>query len=424
MKFEKFNLLKPLNKALGEEGFYKTTDIQFKAIPNILKGEDLLAIAQTGTGKTAAFAIPLLERIHNYNIKTQKKDHGIKAIIMVPTRELAKQVGSAFTKLGKYTNVKTLAVYGGVDQKPQIQQLLKRVDVIVATPGRMFDLSSQGYIQLNQVKTVVLDEADHMLSLGFIKDIRDLMKLVPKHRQTLFFSATIDKEIKKIAYSLINSANPIRIQIDPTDLITKNVKHYLVKSTLDEKRFFLEYLINQHTKEKFIVFVRTKVRAERVLKAMERVGIESIAIHGSKEQKERSVGLNRFKKGEISVLIATDVAARGIDIPNVSYVINYDLPEESENYVHRIGRTGRGNQKGTAISFYDQETEKDYLIAIEELIGKKITQLELDVFERKDILAETGEKKSSDNDWQSVLDIINEEKAEHKQKKKKRKNRR
>lgn len=418
MKFEKIHLLESIQRALVELDFHRTTEIQFKAIPSILNNEDVLAIAQTGTGKTAAFAIPILDKLHRDNQKN--KSEGIKAIVMVPTRELAKQVGNTFLKVGKYTNVKTLVIHGGVEQETQIQQLLKRVDILVTTPGRMFDLSHQGYIKLDKAKIVVLDEADHMLDLGFIKDINDLMRLVPKKRQTLFFSATIDDKIKKIAYSLINSPNPIRIQIDPKDLVTKNVTHFLLETSLDDKRFFLEYLIKQYPEEKIMVFVRTKVRAERVVKAMERAGITAVSIHGDKEQKERLDALNQFKKGETSILVATDVAARGIDIADVAYVVNYDLPENPENYIHRIGRTGRGTKKGTAISFCDNSTESTYLNEIEELLGKKIDVLALDLADKKEIFLET---KVQNDDWKSVINLINDEQEEHKLKKKKRKNR-
>lgn len=417
--FSSLGIRKDYIKSIKEIGISKPTEIQEKTIPTLIKSKtDFIGLAQTGTGKTAAFAIPILDKLHRDNQKN--KSEGIKAIVMVPTRELAKQVGNTFLKIGKYTNVKTLVIHGGVEQETQIKQLLNRVDVLVTTPGRMFDLSHQGYIKLDKAKIVVLDEADHMLDLGFIKDINDLMRLVPKKRQTLFFSATIDDKIKKIAYSLINSPNPIRIQIDPKDLVTKNVTHYLLETPLDDKRFFLEYLIKQYPEDKIMVFVRTKVRAERVIKAMERAEINAVSIHGDKEQKERLEALNQFKKGEISVLVATDVAARGIDISDVAYVVNYDLPENPENYIHRIGRTGRGTKKGTAISFCDIATESTYLTQIEELLGKKIDILTLGLADKKEIFLET---KIKNDDWKSVINLINDEQEEHRLKKKKRKNR-
>ncbi|MCP4521647.1 MAG: DEAD/DEAH box helicase [Cytophagales bacterium] len=422
MKFEKINLLSQLQKAIKEEGFVSTTDIQYKAIPNILRGEDLLAIAQTGTGKTAAFVLPLLNLLHRYNTVNKNKKRQIQTVVMVPTRELARQVGDVFKKFGKYTNVRSLAIYGGVEQGYQTEALQNGVDVLIATPGRLFDLNYQGFIDLKQVKYVVLDEADHMLNLGFIKDIRDLMKILPKKRQTLFFSATIDKEIKKIAYSLITSPKPIRIQIDPEDLVSKNVQHYLLGVSLDEKRFFLEHII-QEQKGKVVVFVRTKVRADRVAKAMNRVGIEVSVVHGGREQDERREALKEFKKGSVDVLVATDVAARGVDIEGVKCVVNYDLPEDPEHYIHRVGRTGRGKEKGEAYTLFDNSTERELLLAIEDLLGGEIERIILSEFDRKDVLRTKG-KLGQEETWQDVMGVINQEKEVYKMKKKKRKNRR
>ena len=338
-----------------------------------MKGEDLLAIAQTGTGKTAAFAIPIINDIQKK--KRNHKESVIRALVMVPTRELAQQIGEVFTKLGKGTRVNTLALFGGVDQESQIAKLLKGVDVLVTTPGRMFDLHHQRFLSLDKVQTLVLDEADHMLDLGFKKDIVDVMERMPKVRQTLFFSATINAKIKKTAYDLIKS-NAIRIQIAPKDPVSKNIKHSVAFVKMDDKRFFLERLIKENPKSKILVFVRTKVRAERVKKAMDRVEIESMTIHGDKAQKDRSSVMNFFRTGKVNVMIATDVSARGIDIANVDYVVNYDLPDVAENYVHRIGRTGRGKEKGDAVSFCANE-EKPLLDEIEKFVGKPIKVLEL-----------------------------------------------
>ncbi len=396
MKFDDYSFSDEVKMSIGKLGFKRPTDIQYKCIPPILKGEDLLAIAQTGTGKTAAFAIPIIEKLHTKK-KSQSRKDGIKTLVMVPTRELAIQIQEVFEKLANNTRVKSFCVFGGVEQGPQIQKLEKGIDVLIATPGRMFDLVSQGYIKLNRIDTLVLDEADHMLDLGFIKDIRDLMRHLPKQRQTLFFSATIDKEIKKLAYSLV--INPIRIQISPKDPVSKNVDHAVAHIEMDDKRFFLERMIKNEAEKKFLIFTRTKVRAERVLKAMARVDITAMSIHGDKEQKDRLDVMNKFKKGETKVLIATDISARGIDIPNVDYVVNYDMPEQAENYVHRVGRTGRGKNKGQAYSFCSKE-EMPLLQEIETLIGKKIQVLELDYAEYLQI------KKSSDethSDWKSLM---------------------
>lgn len=373
MKFSEYSFTSDIKRNLDLMGFKKPTDIQYKSISPILKGEDLLAIAQTGTGKTAAFAIPIIDRIEK--VKQSKRTAGIKAIIMVPTRELAIQITKVFEQIAKKTKVKTLCVHGGVDQDPQIQTLVKGIDILIATPGRMFDLASQGFIVLNKVETLVLDEADHMLDLGFIHDIKQLIRFLPKNRQTLFFSATINKKIKAIAYSLIRS-NAIRIQISPKDPVSKNIKHSVCFIEMDDKRFFLERLIKENPESKTLVFVRTKVRAERVAKAMNRLGISAKTIHGDKEQKDRNNVMKNFREGKEKVLIATDVSARGIDIANVEYVVNYDLPDIPENYVHRIGRTGRGKKKGNAVSFCSKE-EKPLLEEIEKFTGI-IKVLEID----------------------------------------------
>ncbi|MEZ7900349.1 MAG: ATP-dependent RNA helicase RhlE [Flavobacteriales bacterium] len=373
MKFSEYNFTPEIIKNLEMMGFKKPTDIQYKSIPAIVKGEDLLAIAQTGTGKTAAFAIPIINYIQRK--KKNNKENVIRALVMVPTRELAQQIAEVFNKLGKGTKVKTLALYGGVEQESQIDRLLSGVDVLVTTPGRMFDLHNQEYVNLDKVNTLVLDEADHMLDLGFIKDIEDVIARMPKMKQTLFFSATINKKIKKIAYDLIRS-NAIRIQIAPKDPVSRNIKHSVAFIKMDDKRFFLERLIKENTDKKILVFVRTKVRAERVKKAMDRVEVVSETIHGDKEQKARTSVMGKFRTGEIKILIATDVSARGIDIANVDYVVNYDMPDVAENYVHRIGRTGRGRLKGDAVSFCAKE-EKPLLKEIEDFVGKPIKVLEL-----------------------------------------------
>ena len=396
MKFEDYKIASEIKKSIHELGFKRPTDIQFKAIPSILKRDDVLAIAQTGTGKTAAFAIPVLDILQDFKNKQRRKD-GIKCLIMVPTRELAVQIKEVFDKLGKYTKVETFAIYGGVEQDRQITKLQDGIDILIATPGRMFDLVSQGYIRLHRVNTLILDEADHMLDLGFIKDIRDLMRHLPQKRQTLFFSATINKEIKRLAYSLVYK--PIRIELSPKDPVAKNIDHSVAYISMDDKRFFLERIIKENAESKILVFVRTKVRAERVKKAMERVELHSETLHGDKEQEDRLEVLNKFKEGRIKILIATDVSARGIDIANVEYVVNYDLPEQSENYVHRVGRTGRGKNKGYAVSFCSEE-EKEILQEIEEYLDKPIEVLEISNESYQEVLDFSDE---SHNDWKSLL---------------------
>ncbi len=372
MKFEDYSIAFEIKRNLAKMGFNRPTDIQFKAIPSILKGEDVLAIAQTGTGKTAAFAIPVVSLIHERKQKTRSE--GIKCVVMVPTRELALQITEVFDQIARHTRVKTVCVFGGVDQDPQIDKLDNGVDILVATPGRMFDLASQGHINLTRVNTLILDEADQMLALGFYKDIEDLIRKLPKSRQTLFFSATIDDKIKKLAYSIVSK--PIRIEIAPKDRVSKNITHSVAHIAMDDKRFFLERIIAQNTEDKVLVFVRTKVRAERVANALTRMGIANQTIHGDKEQTDRLQVLQDFKRGKNKVLITTDVSARGIDIPNVEFVVNYDLPEEPEKYVHRVGRTGRGVHKGRAISFCSPE-EKPFLDEIEKFLDSPVDVIQI-----------------------------------------------
>jgi ATP-dependent RNA helicase RhlE len=390
MKFEDYSIAPEIKRNLESLGFKRPTDIQFKAIGTILKGEDVLAIAQTGTGKTAAFVIPILHILHER--KTSSRAEGIHCVVMVPTRELAIQITSVFETIGKHTRVKIFSVFGGVEQDPQIARLTKGIDVLVTTPGRMFDLVSQGHIVLDNVEILVLDEADHMLDLGFIKDIRDLIKHLPRKRQTLFFSATINETIKKLAYSLVRNA--IRIQVSPKDPVSKNITHSVAFISMDDKRFFLERLIRENIAGKILVFVRTKVRAERVMKALERVEIDSKTIHGDKTQEDRFDVMQQFRAGTVKVLIATDISARGIDIPDVDFVVNYDLPDVAENYVHRVGRTGRGMKKGLAVSFCSPE-ESAILAEIEAFVHKPITVLEInkkDYSETLDLTQETSGK--------------------------------
>lgn len=413
MKFTDFRIAPEICENLDRLGWRRPTDIQYKAIPPILNGEDVLAIAQTGTGKTAAFAIPITHQLH-YS-KRSKRTEGIRCLVMVPTHELAIQVKEVFTEIGKHSRVKSFAIFGGVEQDPQIAQLQKGLDILIATPGRVFDLVSQGYLDLTHVETLVLDEADHMLALGFYGDIRDLLRHLTHKRQTLFFSATIDDKIKKLAYSLV--VNAIRIQISPKNPVARNINHAVAFIEMDDKRFFLERFINGNLESKILVFVRTKVRAERVAKAMDRVGIKSLTLHGDKEQKDRFEALTAFREGKINLLIATDVSARGIDIEGVEYVINYDLPEQAENYVHRVGRTGRASKKGQALSFIS-ELEKPMLETIEGYLGHPIDRLEVENKEYKDTIMLTSDHSS---DWKSLMKEA--QTMEEKPKKRKNKNR-
>ncbi|MFN5634294.1 MAG: DEAD/DEAH box helicase [Flavobacteriia bacterium] len=400
MKFSDYPISNLIIEQLEAMDYRKPTDIQFKSIKHILEGEDVMAVAQTGTGKTAAFAIPVIDRLEKRKRKGYK---GVRCLVMVPTRELAKQIGSVFTEIGKKTSVKSFGLFGGTDQEQQIRTLKNGVDVLVTTPGRMFDLISQGHLDVSQLEVLVLDEADLMLDLGFNKDIKDVMKHIPKNRQTLFFSATISKKIKSLAYDVVRDA--IRIQISPKNPVARNIDHAVAFIEMDDKRFFLENILKEYPENMFIVFARTKVRVERVVAAMERVGVKTEALHGGIEQKDRFAILDRFRSGENRVLITTDVAARGIDIPSMDYVINYDLPDDPENYVHRCGRTGRGNRRGQALSFCSA-SEKKLLEDIEEYTGEEIEHYEIDPDDYSEIMKDIEDPTYN---WQRLIDQANKE---------------
>ncbi len=389
MKFDEYPLSPQLKQNIAAHGFRRPTDIQFKAIPPILKGEDVLAVAQTGTGKTAAFAIPIVQLLQEFKDKQRRRD-GIKCLVLVPTRELALQIQQVFTALIPNTGVRIAALLGGVEQDPQIEQLEAGADLLITTPGRMFDLRHQGALRLERVETLVIDEADQMLGQGFVKDVRDLIKILPKRKQTLFFSATIDEAIKKLAYSL--TSKPIRIQVSPKDPVSKNVDHSVIFVAMDDKRFFLERILREAPEAKMLVFVRTKVRAERVQKAMQRAGIHSLILHGDIPQEERVKTLEDFRKNAEKLMIATDVSARGIDVADVSHVVNYDLPEQADQYVHRIGRTGRGKQRGIAYSFCAPE-ERPLLEAIHAYTGYEINILDLDRSAYRETLQQAQEDR-------------------------------
>lgn len=400
MKFKDYNINKAILEQLDAMGFVRATDIQYKAIKPILDGEDVMAIAQTGTGKTAAFAIPVL---HFLSKKSKYSTSSVRCLVLVPTRELSQQIADVFVEIGKKTTVKVLGLYGGVEQDHQINMLKKGVDVLVSTPGRMFDLIAQGHLDVSNVEFLILDEADLMLAMGFNKDIQDILKKIPKKRQTLFFSATIDKKIKSLAYDVVKNA--IRIQISPKNPVAKSVEHAVVFIEMDDKRFFLENILKEYPDKRILVFVRTKVRAGRVVAAMKRVEIDSEEIHGGIEQKQRFAILERFRSGENLILITTDVSARGIDIPNVDYVINYDLPEDPENYVHRCGRTGRGEKNGQALSFC-APSEKALLTEIEEYTGEEIMHYDIHPDDYKEILTDSDDPTYN---WQKLIDQANQE---------------
>jgi len=413
MLFDEYRIAPQIRQNLAQMGFRRPTDIQYKCLPPILHGEDLLAIAQTGTGKTAAFAIPLVHLVMEY--KRTRRPPGIRCLVMAPTRELAQQITGVVERISHDTGVVTHCLMGGVDQDPQIKRLKKGVDILVSTPGRLFDLHHQGYIRMDTVRFLVLDEADRMLDLGFLKDIQDITRILPPKRQTLFFSATINDRIKKLAYALITQ-KAVRIQISPKDPVSKNVHHQVAMVAMDDKRFFLERFVKSHAEAKVLVFVRTKVRAERVMAAMARVEVAAQTLHGDKVQAERTAVLQRFREGDLRLLIATDVSARGIDIPDVDFVINYDLPDVAEQYVHRVGRTGRGIRKGYALSFCSTE-EKPLLEAIEAFIGHRVEVLPIEKGDYEETVRMTEDVTDK---WRDVMKEIEAAEPFYEKKKKKR----
>lgn len=367
MTFENLNLVEPILKALQEEGYETPTPIQGEAIPIVLKGNDLLGCAQTGTGKTAAFSIPILQNLYKRGVQKGRRE--IKALVLTPTRELAIQIGESFAAYGRYTGVNHVVIFGGVSQVPQVDTLRRGVDVLIATPGRLLDLVNQGLIQLKTLEYFVLDEADRMLDMGFIHDIKRILPLLPQKRQTLFFSATMPPEIAKLADTILH--HPEKVAVTPpastVDMIEQSV-YYVEKA--DKKDLLIELLSNPEIGSA-LVFSRTKYGADKIARFLNKAGISADAIHGEKSQTARQRALSNFKDHKIKVLVATDIAARGIDVEELAYVFNNDLPEVPETYVHRIGRTGRAGHSGIAVSFCSSD-EMPLLKDIEKLIGKKI----------------------------------------------------
>lgn len=366
MTFDKLNLIKPVQKALTELNYCTATEIQSRAIPKILLGNDLLGCAQTGTGKTAAFAIPIIQKL----AKNGKHGRSVRALILTPTRELALQIDKNFREYAKYLSVKSLAIYGGVSQREQVAILTRGVEILTATPGRLLDLMHQGHINLAQVEVLVLDEADRMLDMGFINDVKRILVKVPAQRQTLFFTATMPESIMKFAHSILK--NPVKISVTPESTTAETVKQYVYHVDREEKTGLLIHLIKDEHIRRSLVFTRTKYGADKLSKRLSKSGIYAAAIHGDKSQRARQKALSDFKKDKIRVLVATDIASRGIDIESLSCVINYELPQVPETYVHRIGRTGRAGKSGRAISFCDKEQRND-LKNIQKLIGFRLT---------------------------------------------------
>lgn len=368
MHFNDLKLIAPLLKALQSQGYKQPTPIQQKAIPAVLENKDLMACAQTGTGKTAAFALPLIQLLYQQK-ETLKAYNGIKALILTPTRELAIQIEESFKDYGKYTGLKHLAVYGGVSQYHQVKNLKLGVDILIATPGRLLDLVMQRHVSLQQIKIFVLDEADRMLDMGFINDVQKIVRKLPAQKQTLFFSATMPAEIVRLSQSILN--NPVKIEVTPVSTPAETVEQAVYFVEKEDKRSLLIHLLKNNEIESALVFTETKFSADKLCNALHRENIKVQAIHGNKSQAERQKALNNFKNKNIRVLVATDIASRGIDIESLSHVINFELPNIPETYVHRIGRTGRAGAAGKAISFCGME-EKMLLRDIHKLIAQTI----------------------------------------------------
>ncbi|MFN7160741.1 MAG: DEAD/DEAH box helicase [Candidatus Gracilibacteria bacterium] len=368
MLFEKLGLLPIIQKALDEEGYTIPTPIQERSIPPILKRSDVFGIAQTGTGKTAAFSLPILHILQNSK-KDPTQKRKLRTLICTPTRELAIQIGESFDAYGRYADIKHTVIFGGVGQGNQVNKLSQGVDVLVATPGRLLDLIGQGFINLREIEIFVLDEADRMLDMGFIHDVKRIITYLPTSRQSLFFSATVAPEIMKLADSILK--NPIKIEVTPTASTVKKIKQSVYFVQKSKKKDLLVHILKDPAIESLLVFTRTKRGANQLVDHLKAKGIDALAIHGNKSQNARQKALSEFKAGKIRVLVATDIAARGIDIDELSHVVNFELPEEPETYVHRIGRTGRAGLGGTALSFCDEQ-ECPNLVDIEKLIAKNI----------------------------------------------------
>jgi ATP-dependent RNA helicase RhlE len=396
MTFEQLNLIPNILRSLKDENYTSPTDIQARAIPLILDGNDVLGSAQTGTGKTAAFAIPIIQHLEQDEERARGR-RKILSLIVTPTRELAIQIGESFDTYGKYTNVKTTVVFGGVSQGSQTNALRAGVDVLVATPGRLLDLMDQGYISLNDVKYFVLDEADRMLDMGFIHDIKKLLKVLPRQRQSLFFSATMPKSILKLSQEILR--DPKKVEVSPVSSTAETIQQKLYLTNKSNKKELLLHLLKDRDLDQVLLFSRTKHGADRIVKDLRRKNIESAAIHGDKSQGQRQRALSEFKDGKLRLLVATDIAARGIDIDKLRYVINYDIPNEPETYVHRIGRCGRAGEEGVSISICEPE-ENAFVRDIEKLTKQTIEVIKDNPFPQTDKPMNAQEKKEAEKEKQ------------------------
>ncbi|MDP4214165.1 MAG: DEAD/DEAH box helicase [Bacteroidota bacterium] len=369
MLFSELGLIEPLQKAVAHEGYKTPTPIQEQAIPVVLAGRDILGCAQTGTGKTASFVLPLLQRMHEQKETHGIKGHPLKTLILTPTRELATQIHESIENYGRFLNLKSVVIFGGVSQSRQVSDLRRGCDFIVATPGRLMDLMNQNYIVLNGIEYLVLDEADRMLDMGFVHEVKRIIARIPKKRQTLFFSATMPPAIQSLVQVLLS--NPVSITVTPEATTAELVDQKLYYVQKSEKRALLHHILKNSPRESVLVFTRTKHGADRVARDLNHAGFQATAIHGDKTQQARERSLQGFKDGKMHILVATDIAARGIDIDDLGLVVNFDLPNIPESYVHRIGRTGRAGAFGKAISFCDYE-EKIYLKDIQKFIGQTV----------------------------------------------------
>lgn len=396
MKFNDLDLIAPVLQALQEEKYTEPTSIQEKAIPVIIKGRDVLGSAQTGTGKTAAFAIPIIQ--HLYQDQRRSSHHRkIKALVITPTRELALQIGESFTTYGRHTNVNNTVIFGGVGQGSQTRALRHGVDVLVATPGRLLDLMEQGFITLKNIEYFVLDEADRMLDMGFIHDIKKIIAKLPSRRQSLFFSATMPEKIVQLSQSILY--NPVKVEVSPVSSTAETIQQYLYYTNKSSKKELLIHILQDNNMDQVLLFSRTKHGADRIARNLAKKKVSAAAIHGDKAQNQRQKALAQFKAGNVRVLVATDIAARGIDIDKLKYVINYDIPNESETYVHRIGRSGRAGEEGTAISLCEPE-ENVFIRDIETLIRKQIEVVRDNPYPQTDRPMNAAEKKEAEKEKQ------------------------
>ena len=413
--FESLGLCNDILKAIKNEGYERPTPVQELAIPLLIGGRDVLGVAQTGTGKTAAFALPVLERL-SFSESPGKRN--IRALILSPTRELAAQIDQRFSVYSKYMDIRHKVIFGGVGQKPQVQSLRKGIDVLVATPGRLLDLIQQGHVNLDYVEFFVLDEADRMLDMGFIRDIKKILKILPKNRQNLLFSATMPSKIADLANSFLNNAE--MVDLSPNEITVERIEQAIFFVRKEDKVKLIIDIIKENQVERGIIFTRTKHGANRLVKKLDKANISALAIHGNKSQGARTRALSLFKNGSTPLLVATDIASRGIDVDDVSHVFNYDLPNEPESYVHRIGRTARAGKGGTAYAFCD-ESESGYLVGIERLIDQKIPVIDGHPYHFTKAIPKPNQKPGKIKNSKNSGNSGNNKKARHRTRRRRRK---